>query len=114
MNASEQDFFYPFYETGENIALSDDPIGCDHTVVSAVVKTDPTAKTPSSGAGIDGYLTGTYSTVNVGGGIDDLSNLIDGDLTTGVTLGSVANVGGGTKIGVKLGRKADYRRSSPS
>lgn len=110
LNASEQDFFYPFYETGENIALSDDPLGCDHTVVSAVVKTDPTAKTPSSGASIDGYLTGTYSTVNVGGGIDDLSNLIDGDLTTGVTLGSVANVGGGTKIGVKLGRKADYRQ----
>lgn len=110
LDISEQDFFYPFYETGEAITLGDDPLACDHTVVSAVVKTEPTAKTPSSGASIDGNLTGTYSTVSVGGGIDDLSAIIDGNLTTGVTLGSVASVGGGTKIAVKLGHKADYRQ----
>ena len=110
LNGSAISFFYPFYETGEAITLSDDPLACDHTVVSAVVKTDPTAKTPSSGASIDGNLTGTYSTVNVGGGIDDLSAIIDDNLTTGVTLGSVASVGGGTKIAVKLGHKADYRQ----
>ena len=110
LNASEQDFFYPFYVTGKNIDLSDDPLACNHTVVSAVVKTDPTAKTPSSGASIDGNITGIYHTVSVGGGIDDLSAIIDGDLTTGVTLGNVASVGGGTKIAVKLGHKADYRQ----
>lgn len=110
LNGSAISFYYPFYETGEAIALSDDPLACNHTVVSAVVKTDPKAKTPSSGASIDGNLTGTYSTVNVGGGIDDLSAIIDGSLTTGVTLGNVANVGGGTKIAVKLGHKADYRQ----
>lgn len=110
LNGSAISFFYPFYETGDAITMSDDPLACDHTVVSAVVKTDPTAKTPSSGASIDGNLTGTYSTVNVGGGIDDLSAIIDDNLTTGVTLGSVASVGGGTKIAVKLGHKADYRQ----
>lgn len=110
LNASEQDFFYPFYVTGKNIDLSDDPLACNHTVVSAVVKTDPKAKTPSSGASIDGNITGIYHTVSVGGGIDDLSAIIDGDLTTGVTLGNVASVGGGTKIAVKIGHKADYRQ----
>ncbi len=110
LDISEQDFFYPFYVTGKDIDPSDDPLACDHTVVSAVVKTDPTAKTPSSGASIDGNITGIYHTVSVGGGIDDLSAIIDGDLTTGVTLGNVASVGGGTKIAVKIGHKADYRQ----
>ena len=110
LDISEQDFFYPFYETGKDIALGDDPLACDHTVVSAVVKTDPTDKTPSSGASIDGNLTSIYSTVSVGGGIDDLSAIIDDNLTTGAVLGHVASVGGGTKIAVKLGHKADYRQ----
>ncbi|MCI7598410.1 MAG: hypothetical protein SOY06_04075 [Prevotella sp.] len=110
LNGSAISFFYPFYETGEAITMSDDPLACDHTVVSAVVKTDPKAKTPSSGASIDGNLTGIYNTVSVADGIDDLSAIIDDNLTTGVTLGSVASVGGGTKIAVKLGHKADYRQ----
>ena len=110
LNGSAISFFYPFYETGDAITMSDDPLACDHTVVSAVVKTDPTAKTPSSGASIDGNLTSTYSTVSVGGGIDDLSAIIDDNLTTGAVLGHVASVGGGTKIAVKLGHKADYRQ----
>lgn len=109
VDLSEMDFYYPFYTVGANIDKADDPLGCNPTVVSAVVKTNPEAKTPSSGASIDGNLTKTYSTVNVGGGIGNLSNLIDGSVSTGTTIGNVANVGGGTTIAVKLGRKVDYR-----
>lgn len=110
VNLSKIAFYYPFYETGDAIDESDNPLGCKHTVVSAVVKTNPEDKQPSSGASIDGNLTSTYSTVNVGGGIGNLSNLIDGSLSTGTTIGNVANLVGGTKIAVKLGRKADYRQ----
>ena len=109
VNLSEMDFYYPFYTVGANIDKADDPLGCNPTVVSAVVKTDPEANTPSSGASIDGNLTKTYSTVNVGGGIGNLSNLIDGSVSTGTTIGNVADLVGGTTIAVKLGRKVDYR-----
>ena len=110
VDISEQDFYYPFCETGKDLTLSDDPLGCTNTVVSVPIKTDPEAKTPASGASIDGNNTSLFNTVGLAGGIDDLSNIIDGSLSTGVTIGSVATVGGGTTIAVKLGRRADYRQ----
>lgn len=110
VNASEQDFFYPFYEAGDDIEKCDDPLGCDPTLISASIPTSLTDQSHSSGASIDGNLTSNFSMVTVAGGIGNLSYLIDGDLSTGVTLGNVAQVGGGTKIAVKLGRRADYRQ----
>lgn len=110
VNASEQDFYYPFYESGDDIETCDDPLGCDPTLISASIPSSPTDLSHSSGASIDGNLTGNFNTVTVVGGIGNLSYLIDGDLSTGVTLGNVANIGGGTKIAVKLGRRADYRQ----
>lgn len=110
VNASEQDFYYPFYESGDDIDKCDDPLGCDPTLISAPIPSSPTDLSHSSGASIDGNLTGNFSTVTVAGGIGNLSYLIDGDLSTGVTLGNVAQIGGGTKIAVKLGRRADYRQ----
>lgn len=110
VNASEQDFYYPFYESGDDIDKCDDPLGCDPTLISAPIPSSPTDQSQSSGASIDGNLTGNFSTVTVAGGIGNLSYLIDGDLSTGVTLGNVAQIGGGTKIAVKLGRRADYRQ----
>ena len=110
VNASEQDFYYPFYVAGDDIEKCDDPLGCDPTLISASIPTSPTDQSHSSGASIDGNLTSNYSTVTVAGGIGNLSYLIDGDLSTGVTLGNVAQLVGGTKIAVKLGRRADYRQ----
>lgn len=110
VNASEQDFFYPFYEAGDDIDKCDDPLGCDPTLISAPIPSSLTDQSHASGASIDGNLTGNFSTVTVAGGIGNLSYLIDNDLSTGVTLGNVAQVGGGTKIAVKLGRRADYRQ----
>ena len=110
VNASKQYFYYPFYETGKDIEISDNPLGCEYMVDSVPVVITTDSKSPSSSASIDGNRTGTYSTVTLAGGIDDLSNLIDGSLSTGVTLGSVAQVGGGTILAVKLGRRADYRQ----
>lgn len=110
VNASEQDFYYPFYESGDDIDKCDDPLGCDPTLISAPIPSSPTDQSLSSGASIDGNLTGNFSTVTVAGGIGNLSYLIDGDLSTGVTIGNVAQIGGGTKIAVKLGRRADYRQ----
>ena len=109
-NASEQDFFYPFYEAGDDIDKCDDPLGCDPTLISAPIPSSLTDQSHASGASIDGNLTGNFSTVTVAGGIGNLSYLIDNDLSTGVTLGNVAQIGGGTKIAVKLGRRADYRQ----
>ena len=110
VNASEQDFYYPFYEAGDDIDKCDDPLGCDPTLISTPIPSSLTDQSQSSGASIDGNLTGNFSTVTVAGGIGNLSYLIDGDLSTGVTLGNVAQIGGGTKIAVKLGRRADYRQ----
>ena len=110
VNASEQDFFYPFYEAGDDIDKCDDPLGCDPTLISAPIPSSLTDQSHASGASIDGNLTGNFSTVTVAGGIGNLSYLIDNDLSTGVTLGNVAQIGGGTKIAVKLGRRADYRQ----
>ena len=110
VNASEQDFYYPFYEAGDDIDKCDDPLGCDPTLFSTPIPSSLTDQSQSSGASIDGNLTGNFSTVTVAGGIGNLSNLIDDDLSTGVTLGNVAQIGGGTKIAVKLGRRADYRQ----
>ena len=110
VNASEQDFYYPFYESGDDIEKCDDPLGCDPTIISAAIPSSLTDQSHSSGASIDGNLTGNFSTVTVAGGIGNLSYLIDGDLSTGVTIGNVAQIGGGTKIAVKLGRRADYRQ----
>ncbi len=110
VNASEQDFYYPFYEAGNDIEKCDDPLGCNPTLVSAPIPSSLTDQSHSSGASIDGNLTGNFSTVTVAGGIGNLSYLIDDDLSTGVTIGNVAQIGGGTKIAVKLGRRADYRQ----
>lgn len=110
VNLSEQDFYYPFYEAGDDIDKCDDPLGCDPTLISTPIPSSLTDQSQSSGASIDGNLTGNFSTVTVAGGIGNLSYLIDGDLSTGVTLGNVAQIGGGTKIAVKLGRRADYRQ----
>ena len=110
VNASEQDFFYPFYEAGDDIDKCDDPLGCDPTLISAPIPSSPTDQSHASGASIDGNLTGNFNTVTVAGGIGNLSYLIDNNLSTGVTLGNVAQIGGGTKIAVKLGRRADYRQ----
>lgn len=110
VNASEQDFYYPFYVPGDDIETCDNPLGCDPTLISASIPSSLTDQSHSSGASIDGNLTGNFSTVTVAGGIGNLSYLIDGDLSTGVTLGNVAQIGGGTKIAVKLGRRADYRQ----
>lgn len=110
VNASEQDFYYPFYEAGDEIEKCDDPLGCDPTLISTPIPSSLTDQSQSSGASIDGNLTGNFSTVNVAGGIGNLSYLIDGNLSTGVTLGNLAQIGGGTKIAVKLGRRADYRQ----
>lgn len=110
VNLSEQDFYYPFYESGDDIDKCDDPLGCSPTLISAPIPSSLTDLSHSSGASIDGNLTGNFSTVTVAGGIGNLSYLIDGDLSTGVTLGNVAQIGGGTKIAVKLGRRADYRQ----
>lgn len=110
LNASEQDFFYPFYEAGDDIDKCDDPLGCDPTLISAPIPSSLTDQSHASGASIDGNLTGNFSTVTVAGGIGNLSYLIDNDLSTGVTLGNVAQIGGGTTIAVKLGRRADYRQ----
>lgn len=110
VNASEQDFYYPFYVPGDDIDKCDDPLGCSPTLISAPIPSSLTDLSHSSGASIDGNLTGNFSTVTVAGGIGNLSYLIDGNLSTGVTLGNVAQIGGGTKIAVKLGRRADYRQ----
>ena len=110
VNLSEQDFYYPFYEVGDDIETCDNPLGCNPTIISAAIPVSLTDQSHSSGASIDGNLTGNFSTVTVAGGIGNLSYLIDGDLSTGVMLGNVAQIGGGTKIAVKLGRRADYRQ----
>ncbi len=110
VNASEQDFYYPFYVPGDDIETCDNPLGCDPTLISAPIPSSLKDQSQSSGASIDGNLTGNFSTVNVAGGVGNLSYLIDNDLSTGVTIGNVAQIGGGTKIAVKLGRRADYRQ----
>lgn len=110
VNLSEIDFFYPFYEVGQDISICDDPLGCDPQVLHSPVDVTTSTLSAPDGPSIDGNITGTYGTVKVASGINHLSYLLDNDLTTGVTMGSVAQVGGGFRIGVKLGRQADYRQ----
>lgn len=110
VNLSEIDFFYPFYETGTDIAKCDDPLSCSPTMISSSIDNTASALTVSKGASIDDDLTGTLGTVNIGTGISNISYILDNDLSTALTLGSVAKVAGGYRIAVKLGRKADYRQ----
>ena len=57
VNASKQYFYYPFYETGSEIEISDNPLGCEYMVDSVPVVITTDSKSPSSSASIDGNRT---------------------------------------------------------
>lgn len=108
LSVSKLNIYYPFIESGDaaKVAACENPLGCDYVTVS----NDKTqASILTGGATIDHDNTGNFGTVDAGSFMENLSNVVDNDLTTACTFGGVAKVGGGYRVAINLGRTLDYR-----
>jgi hypothetical protein len=107
VSLSKLSIFYPFLESGDpdDLAAVENPLACDHDVLS----NSNDNSSVIDGGTIDPNLSGTVGTVAVGSFMENLSNIVDGDLSTACTYGAVANVGGGYRIAINLGKTLDYR-----
>lgn len=108
VGGDQMQIYYPFVEDGSQSKVSacESPLGCDHEVLSNNIDNSPVL---GGGATIDHDLTGNVGTADVGAFMFDLSNIVDGDLSTYCNYGAVAKVGGGYRIAVNLGKTLDYR-----
>ena len=107
LDISSMEIYYPFIGDGkpENVSECENPLGCDPLILNNA--NDNSAIL--DGASIDHNKTGNLSTADVATFMENLSNIVDGDLKTACTYGSVAKVGGGFTIAVNLGKTLDYR-----
>lgn len=108
VGANNMQIFYPFVESGDSskVATCENPLACDPLVLN---NSTDNSTVLDGGATIDHDLTGNVGTADVGAFMFDVSNIVDGDLTTYCNYGAVAKVGGGYRIAVNLGKTLDYR-----
>lgn len=95
VDLSQMNVYYAFVDDGDKTIPSEDGL-----YQADIISHDGT------NASIDYANSGMFSVANVGNGINNIANLIDGDLTTGVDFPYGANLGGAT-LAVNLGRIAD-------
>lgn len=95
IDISRINIYYPFVEDADDNTLGAcaDPLGCDGYIVSNEM-----------GATINGSETQNAGTVNVATVINNLSHLIDNDLSTYLLIENTVSVGSGMVVAVKLGR----------
>ena len=88
---SQMNIYYAFVDDGERTIPSEDGL-----YNAEVISHEGTH------ASIDFENTSVFSVANIGNGVDNISHVIDGDLTTGVDFPLGANLGG-AKLAVNMG-----------
>ena len=99
LNIDRFNIYYAFDESvqgDQETSPCDDPLACSTTLVS-----------PNTGATLNHDELQFAGAVNVANVIDNLSYLIDDDVTTGVGITNTVSLGQGTVLAVDLGRVYD-------
>lgn len=105
LSVDRLDIFYPYVEDSVTAAQNDNPLGCQPMLVS----NKSSYASVTDGASIDNSLSGSVSTAGVLSFMENLSNVVDDDLSTRMTWGGVAQVGGQFRVAINMGRTLDYR-----
>ncbi len=99
LNIDRFNIYYAFDETvpeTQVVSPCEDPLGCSASLVS-----------PNTGATLNHDELQFAGAVNVANVIDNLSYLVDDDVTTGVSITNTVSLGTGTVLAVDLGRVYD-------
>lgn len=99
------DLYYPYVEDSVTAATEDNPLGCAPLTVS----NSSSYANVVDGASIDNNLSGNAGAVDALSFMENMSNVVDDNLSTAMTWGGVAKVGGKFSVAVNMGRTLDYR-----
>lgn len=89
--------YYAFDEevtSGEELSVCADPLGCDGTLVS-----------PETGATLNSSEIQFAGAINVANVVDNLSFLVDDDISTAVSITNTVSLGNGLVLAIDLGRR---------